>query len=100
MNANELNVLEGLITGLLVCTTIVFVAYSPLFRALGNRIMHGKTLAPGAPPAVDEERVDQLSGEVAALRRELDATHERLDFTERMLAQSRERGALPQPRNG
>ena len=84
---------------LIVVGGIVLIAYSPIFRALGNRIMHGRTLAPGTPPVVDDERVDQLSGEVAALRRELDATHERLDFAERMLAQSRERGALPQPRN-
>lgn len=85
------NVLEALIVG----TTIVFVAYSPIFRALGNRIMHGKTPAPGAlPPVEDDPRVDQLSGEMAAMRRHLDETLERLDFAERMLAQ-KEKNALP-----
>jgi hypothetical protein len=84
---------------LIVVAGIVLVAYSPIFRAIGNRIMHGRTLAPGTPQVVDDERLDHLSGEVAALRRELDATHERLDFAERMLAQSRERGALQAPRN-
>lgn len=85
---------------LIVVAGVVLIAYSPIFRALGNRIMHGKAPAAGTPQVVDDERVDLLSGEVAALRRELDATHERLDFAERMLAQSRERGALPQARNG
>jgi hypothetical protein len=85
---------------LIVVAGIVLVAYSPIFRALGNRLMHGRTPAPGTAQVADDERVDQLSGEMAALRRELDATHERLDFTERMLAQSRERGVLPAPRNG
>ncbi len=92
--------LREVLETLIVVAGIVLVAYSPIFRALGNRIMHGRTLAPGTPQVVDDERVDSLSGEVAALRRELDATHERLDFTERMLAQSKGRGALPAPRNG
>jgi hypothetical protein len=92
--------LREVLETLIVMAGIVLVAYSPVFRAIGNRIMHGRTLAPGTPQVVDDERVDNLSGEVAALRRELDATHERLDFAERMLAQSRERGALPAPRNG
>lgn len=92
--------LREVLETLIVVAGIVLVAYSPIFRAIGNRIMHGRTVAPGTPQVVDDERVDQLSGEVAALRRELDATHERLDFAERMLAQSRERGAIPAPRNG
>lgn len=85
------NVLEGLITA----AAIVLVAYSPVFRALGNRIMHGKVPAPGVPLTVDTERVDQLSGDVAALRSQLYEAQERLDFAERMLAQAREKGALP-----
>ena len=92
--------LREVLETLIVVAGIVLVAYSPVFRAIGNRIMHGRTLAPGTPQVVEDERVDNLSGEVAALRRELDATHERLDFAERMLAQSRERGAIPAPRNG
>ena len=71
---------------------IVGVAFSPLFRAMGNRIMHGKE--PKTVPLADESRVDDLSAEVAALREQLDATQDRLDFTERLLAQARERGQL------
>ncbi len=87
--------IENAIQGVLAAITVVLVAYSPIFRALGNRIMHGKTLPPGQSVTADTERVDQLSGEVAALRNQLYETQERLDFTERMLAQAREKGALP-----
>ena len=45
------------------------VAYSPIARAIGNRILHGKLPPPGAP--VEFGRVDDLSGEVAALRQAL-----------------------------
>ncbi len=62
-------------------------------------------LGGGSPQALEELRdeVDQLRAEVADLRSrsaELDDVQNRLDFAERMLAQSRERGALPAPRNG
>ena len=78
----------------IVAATIIFVAYSPLFRAFGRRIMHGRTPPEGAKMVIDDARVDQLSGEVAALRQHLDETLERLDFAERMLAKSRERNVL------
>ena len=77
-----------LITGVV----ILGVAFSPLFRAMGNRIMHGKE--PKTLPLADDARVDDLSAEVAALREQLEATQDRLDFTERLLAQARERGQL------
>lgn len=92
--------IRDVLEGVTVAVTLILIAYSPIFRALGNRIMHGRLPAPGTPQVVDDERVDQLSGEVAALRRELDATHERLDFAERMLAQSKGRAALPAPGSG
>jgi hypothetical protein len=100
VSPDELRVFENLMTGGIVSLTMIFIAFSPVAKAIGKWIMHGRLPAPGSPQVADEERVDNLSGEVAALRRELDATHERLDFAERMLAQSRDRGALPAPRNG
>ncbi len=79
----------------LAVVTVGLVAYSPVARAIGKRILHGRVpLAPPLPPPADDRRVDLLSGEVAALREQLDATQERLDFTERLLAQARERGQL------
>jgi len=92
--------IRDVLEGMTAAATFILIAYSPIFRALGKRIMHGKMPPEGVALTVDDERVDQLSAEVAALRRELDATHERLDFAERMLAQSRERGAIAAPRNG
>ena len=83
---------------LIVTAGIVLVAYSPIFRAFGKRIMHGKTPPEGVALTVDDARVDQISGEVATLRRHLDETLDRLDFTERMLAQAQAKGALGAPK--
>ena len=87
------DVISYIITGVV----ILGVAFSPLGRAVGHRIMHGK--APRLPQEVEDPRVDDLSGEVAALREQLEATQDRLDFTERMLSQARDRGQLG-PGNG
>jgi Tfp pilus assembly protein PilO len=40
---------------------------------------------------------DQLTAEVAQLRRELDEVHERLDFTERLLTQTKDAARLKEP---
>jgi hypothetical protein len=93
MTGEALHVLENVINGLIVGTTFVLLAYSPLTRAIGSRILHGKLPAPGTVVR-DDARLDEMSGEVAAMRHHLDETLERLDFAERMLAQTRERGAL------
>jgi hypothetical protein len=45
-----------------------------------------------------ESDVEALRSEGAAVRRELDEVHNRLDFAERLLAQSKERGLLDAPR--
>lgn len=75
-----------------VGVTIGIVAYSPVFRALGNLIMHGRTPKPGIP--ADAARVDELQSDVAFLSRQLEEMSQRVEFTERMLAQARERGQL------
>ena len=90
-------VVRDVLTSIITGVVILGVAFSPIGRALAHRMMHGK--APQALPAVDDPRVDDLSGEVAALREQLDATLDRLDFTERLLAQAREKGQLG-PGNG
>lgn len=70
----------------------------PIARALARRI------AGGSPERATlrevqtlREDVDQLRGEVDAVHDRLtavDELHNRVDFTERLLAQARERGAL------
>ncbi|HEY2805080.1 MAG TPA: hypothetical protein VGI92_04400 [Gemmatimonadales bacterium] len=92
--------IRDVIEGLTVAATIILVAYSPIFRAFGKRIMHGKTPPEGMTFQVDDARVDHLSGEVAALRQHLDETLDRLDFAERMIAKQRERGLIDAPKNG
>ena len=82
---------RDVITHSITGVVILGVAFSPIGRALAHRIMHGK--APRQPELADP-RVDDLSGEVAILREQLEATQDRLDFTERMLAQAREKGQL------
>lgn len=84
----------GLFQGAMVLIGMGLIAYSPIARAIGNRILHGKLPAPGSRP-LDDERLDQISGEMASMRQHLDETLDRLEFTERMLAQAKERDALP-----
>ncbi len=81
----------------------VFTAFSPLGRALADRIR-------GRPrdPVTDPREVEALRDEVAQLRAELDGMQgrlgdvdelqNRLDFAERLLGQARERGLLGPPK--
>jgi hypothetical protein len=89
--------IQDVVTTLIVGFTIVGVSFSPLFRALANRLMHGKTPVPGNTPLPDP-RLDDLLDDNAVLRRQLDELSNRLEFTERMLAQAKEKGLLNAPR--
>jgi hypothetical protein len=90
-------VIQNVLTALIVGGTLIGIAYSPLFRAFGNRIMHGRTAAPGSTPFPDP-RLDEVLDDNAMLRRQLDELTERLEFTERMLAQAKDKGLLNAPR--
>lgn len=65
--------------------TLIAISFSPVGRAIADRI-RGQA-QPDGDPAVYEE-LERVRGELAEL-------HERLDFTERLLAQKREAGQLP-----
>jgi hypothetical protein len=67
------------------CGMVAIVAFSPLGRAIAERI-RGR-VEPAADPAIYEE--------LERMRTELSELQERVDFTERMLSRSREREALP-----
>jgi hypothetical protein len=82
---------RDVVTHIITGVVILGVAFSPIGRAIAHRIMHGK--AP-RPVELADPRVDDLSGEMAALREQLDQTQDRLDFTERLLAQARDKGQL------
>jgi hypothetical protein len=65
--------------------------------AIGARAAEGD---PGRDAAVAQlaADVDALRDEVTGLRRELDEAQNRLDFTERLLGQAKERGLLNAPK--
>ena len=85
---------QNLIEMLLVCVTVLGLAFSPLPRSLGKLLMHGRTPLPGSPPPHDP-RLDDLVDDNAMMRRQLDELQERVDFAERALAQGRDKPALP-----
>ncbi len=66
--------------------TAVLLAFSPIGRALADRLRH-RDGQPGLDPAVHDE--------LARLREDVTELQERLEFTERMLAQRSEPGRLP-----
>jgi hypothetical protein len=83
-----------------VLTAIARRIAGPFARSNVPGMVIGAHLAGGGKQAIEELRdeVDQLRAEVAELRSrsaELDDVQNRLDFAERMLAQVREKNALP-----
>ena len=80
--------MEDLVWGVMVFggITLILLAFSPIGRALADRIRHG---AGGArpDPAMQEE--------LARLRDDVVELQERVDFAERLLAQKSEAGRLP-----
>lgn len=73
--------------------TIAFVAYSPIGKAIAARL-RGET--PGAMAALQGTDPGVLE-ELDRLRQELADVHERLDFTERLVASRTEPPTLKQP---
>ena len=66
--------------------TLIILSFSPIGRALADRIRR-RGGVPEPDPAVHEE--------LARLRDEIAELHERVDFTERLLAQRSEPSRLP-----
>ncbi len=85
-------VVEHILSSAIFGIVVLGVAFSPIGRAVADRIIHGRT--PRALPPAEDPRVDDLLTEMDALRDQVDATQERLDFAERLLAQAREKGQL------
>jgi hypothetical protein len=69
--------------------TLIAISFSPVGKAIADRI-RGRSADPGPDPAVYEE-LERMRGELAELQ-------ERVDFTERLLAKSREQAQLPEGR--
>jgi hypothetical protein len=68
---------------------LISFSFTPLGRALAKRL-GGQAANPDL-----EERMAQLETNVERVRHELAESHERIDFTERALAQVREQRQLP-----
>lgn len=66
-----------------------FVALGPVGRAFADRLRRK-----GIEPGVDPAELDALRDELAGLRQQVGDLAERQDFTERLLAQAREK-SLP-----
>jgi hypothetical protein len=64
--------------------TLALLAFSPVGKALAERIRHGRSEGP------DPEVLTELD----QLRQDMTELQERLDFTERLLAQQREADQL------
>ena len=75
---------------------LVGVSFSPMGRALARRIGGEAGALQGGQR--DTAELEALHGDMADLRRELDEVQNRLDFTERLLAQAKERGLLNAPK--
>ena len=65
------------------------IAFSPIGRAIAERLKRG------GPPAPPSEEVEDLRDQVATLQQQVSELAERQDFAERMLAQVRRDKALP-----
>ena len=71
-------------------TLVLFgVAVGPIGRALADRLRHGKLPRPG-----EAESAEELKEEMERMRLQVDDLQERLDFTERVLAQAKDEGLL------
>lgn len=80
------------VAGFFTTVIVAFLAFGPIGRAIAASITR-KSVASN-PGAEVLDAVEDLSARVEALQREVGELAERQDFTERLLAQTRERGAL------
>jgi len=88
----------GLVAVVMVFGTgmVGIVAFSPIGRAISNAIQ--KKSGVMLPPEV-QDQMDEQAERLEALARQVGELAERQDFAERLLAQAREKGALPAPKD-
>ena len=75
--------------------SLFLLAISPIGKAIAERIRGGAPNAPGAVHEVLEGLREEMLTELQQLRKDVNELGERVDFTERMLAQRREAERLP-----
>jgi hypothetical protein len=72
---------------------LAFIVAGPIGRAFAERL-RGRS----REPALDSAEVEALRDELTAVRQQVAELAERQDFTERLLAQAREKGLLQAPK--
>ncbi len=83
-----------IVSGLALMIPITAVITSAWQKTAKMRLEEARLKA-GLVDGVDAAEVEALRGDVAELRGELDQVQERLDFTERLLVEVRDRQQLP-----
>ena len=91
--------MENLIAFTGLCTAVIvgFITFGPIGRAIAAKITRGATAGPG-PEVLGQ--LDALDERLETLQHQVSELAERQDFTERLLAQARERGLLAGPGPG
>lgn len=79
------------ISGLFITIITAFVVFGPVGRAIAASIGRRHLPAPGAEVL---DAVEALESRVESLQQQVGELAERQDFTERLIAKGRERGAL------
>jgi len=74
--------------------TLIVLAFSPIGRALAERIRGGPAREAGAAT----QQLEDVLTELQDVRREVGELSERMDFAERLLAKQRESDRLAPPR--
>src|SRR5437773_11618573 len=74
---------------------VVVIAAGDFHDADGRRVVRWEVAEGIAGPAPRQQRVEDLEDRLQALESQVSELAERLDFAERLLAQARERSALP-----
>jgi len=80
------------VTGLFLTIIVGFLAFGPIGRAIAAKISRSGSAAVPAPEVTAQ--LDALDERLETLQHQVGELAERQDFTERLLAQARERGAI------
>jgi hypothetical protein len=79
------------IAGFFTTVIVAFVVFGPFGRAMAAKITRSSLPNPGADIL---DQVDTLEHRIEALQQQVSELAERQDFTERLVAQTREKPAL------
>ena len=71
--------------------TLILLAFSPIGRALADRL-RGKSLQP--PQGVAPEELDDVRAQLQSVQEQLSELAERQDFTERLLSKAKDQAAI------